>query len=78
MQSCSNTFYDWKYAFPLSERLFKCKKYFLCAKNHSYQSCCYCTSKSFIFSYLKKKVNSLDDGGDSIADYFIKAHLNCT
>ena len=71
MHSCSNTFYDWKYAFSPSERLFKCKKYFLCTKNHSYQSCCYCTSKSFIFSYLKKKVNSLDDFGDYIAEYCI-------
>ena len=32
MQSCSNTFYDWKYAFSPSERLFKCKKYFCAQK----------------------------------------------
>ena len=32
MQSCSNTFYDWKYAFSPIERLFKCKKYFCAQK----------------------------------------------
>ena len=32
MRSCSNRFYDWKYAFSPSERLFKCKKYFCAQK----------------------------------------------